>query len=235
MGEIKARIVLTGGPKGGKTSVLESIKKFISDYYGYKVFVVSETATEVINGGIIPTSKPIDESDVIGMESFKRSNYAFQKIILNLQTVKETYYEYAASIDDSDSIIIYDRSIADNKGYLNLKFGNNDAYYEMLADIGRTEEEVMGYYDMILCLETSANIIDFKKQIEGDNTKRVESGRSDALAVDQALIEVYQVHPHYCRINATDNFEEKITQVLSCIRELLNKQHVKVITHEKRQ
>ena len=45
------RIVLTGGPSSGKTSVLEKIDQVYSAQ-GYKVILVDETATYLINKGI---------------------------------------------------------------------------------------------------------------------------------------------------------------------------------------
>ena len=50
---MEKRIVLTGGPGSGKTTVLNSIVNIYSSL-GVKVIVVSETATEIINSGIKP-------------------------------------------------------------------------------------------------------------------------------------------------------------------------------------
>mgnify|MGYP003304886190 CR=1 FL=1 len=54
------RIVLTGGPGSGKTSVLEKINQVYSSE-GYKVIIVPETATELMNNGI--TFKEYNEYD----------------------------------------------------------------------------------------------------------------------------------------------------------------------------
>ena len=47
------RIVLTGGPCAGKTTILSKIEQDLLER-GYKVFIVRESATELINGGITP-------------------------------------------------------------------------------------------------------------------------------------------------------------------------------------
>ena len=47
MGKIFAKVVLTGGPCAGKTSALTKIEEELIEK-GYKVFIVSETATELI-------------------------------------------------------------------------------------------------------------------------------------------------------------------------------------------
>lgn len=53
MGKIVGKIVLTGGPCAGKTSALTKVEEELTEK-GYKVFIVSESATELIRGGIKP-------------------------------------------------------------------------------------------------------------------------------------------------------------------------------------
>ena len=47
------KVVITGGPCAGKTSALEKVKKYYENK-NIKVFVINETATELINQGITP-------------------------------------------------------------------------------------------------------------------------------------------------------------------------------------
>ena len=47
-------VVLTGGPCAGKSTGLSRIEQELTKR-GYKVYVVAETATEVITGGIKPS------------------------------------------------------------------------------------------------------------------------------------------------------------------------------------
>ena len=51
--EIK-RIVVTGGPGAGKTSVLRELQKRFVSNEKTKYYFVSESATEIINSGIDP-------------------------------------------------------------------------------------------------------------------------------------------------------------------------------------
>ena len=48
-----AKICLTGGPCAGKTSALKKIKEEFTSM-GYKVFIINEEATRLINEGIKP-------------------------------------------------------------------------------------------------------------------------------------------------------------------------------------
>ena len=47
------KIVITGGPCSGKSTMLNLIENTFKEK-GYKVLIVSETATELIRGGISP-------------------------------------------------------------------------------------------------------------------------------------------------------------------------------------
>ena len=51
------KIVITGGPCSGKSTMLNLIENTFTEK-GYKVLIVSETATELIRGGISPLGSP---------------------------------------------------------------------------------------------------------------------------------------------------------------------------------
>ena len=69
-------IVVTGGPCGGKTTALDELTNLLRRY-GYTVFLVNETATELINDGIRPFGND------------KLDNLSFQSLILDAQLHKE--------------------------------------------------------------------------------------------------------------------------------------------------
>ncbi len=215
MGNVIARIVLTGGPKGGKTTVLKEVQNLI-EQKGYKVFVVAETATEVMTGGIAPAG---------AQKKGPLADYDFQRVILNLQFAKERVYEYAASKCAEDSVIIYDRGLMDNKGYTDLHV-SHDAFDRLLLDLGKTEEEIMEHYDMILHLETFSRIEKPENVGEGNNPTRYENQQC-ALAVDEAIYNVWKKHKNFCFISATPDFEKKITIILDSITQLLEHQKIK--------
>ncbi|MEI3508038.1 MAG: AAA family ATPase [Bacilli bacterium] len=73
MGQICGKIVLTGGPCAGKTSALSRIEKKLIEQ-GYHVFVLAESATEFIKGGIRAFGKCALE------------NECFESLILNIST-----------------------------------------------------------------------------------------------------------------------------------------------------
>lgn len=107
MGKIIANIVLTGGPCAGKTTALSKIEEYYQER-GYKVLIVNESATELINGGIKPFGNQ-------ALDIFK-----FQEVILKYQMSKEKIYQDTALEygENEKIIIIYDRGLIDNKAYI---------------------------------------------------------------------------------------------------------------------
>ena len=99
------KIVITGGPCAGKTTAMQKIVQEFTEK-GYKVFVVNEAATELINGGIRPFG-----NDAISM-------FEFQRCIIDTQLSKERIFERIANSMEQDTIILCDRGVFDNKAYV---------------------------------------------------------------------------------------------------------------------
>jgi len=229
MGKVIARIPLTGGPKGGKTKIKEAIRNMIESEYGYKVFVVPETATEIINGGFIPIGDK-NSSNERERYLFRETNIAFQQMILNMQIAKEQNYEIAAVTWPEDSVIIYDRGIMDNLGYLVMNLGEEGykLFDRMLSEYNLTVEEIMKKYDAVLSLESSAKITSFANNAD-DTTIRIEADELGAMRVDKYVSAVWENHQNYQRITATEDFQEKINAVLEAIRKAIGGRAKKMI------
>lgn len=85
MGKIVGKFVLTGGPCAGKTTALSRIEEDLKEL-GYHVLIVSESATELIKGGI----RPFGDKAVSMMD--------FQRIIIPYQLQKEQSYQTAIAL-----------------------------------------------------------------------------------------------------------------------------------------
>ena len=225
MGEILKKYGLSGGPKAGKTVIAEELRKMIEEEFDCHVIVVPETATQIIEGGILPDAKPEDD-DPEKNQRYIETNEAFQQGIFDLQRAKEAVYEYLASICQKDVVILYDRTVDDNEGYLIKAFGEElgrALYRKMLAAYDLTKEDTFLKYDMIIFLETSAKKKLFTKKDPNDKTIRLEAGDKDAIIVNNCLEKVMEEHPNYVKIEATDNFEDKIEASKDAVREDLIK------------
>ncbi len=204
-----ARIPLTGGPKGGKTVIKEKLVEHVEKKYGYKMFIVPETATEFIKGRCIPPSFPKD-NDPEKVKEFIKQIKAFQYIIWDLQLTKERDYDIFANAQERKAVIGYDRATVDNYGYLLMHLGNDGTFQEFMAERGLTLQDLYGRYDGVISLGTSAKLIDFNEPSEGDTTVRLEAGGDEAALVDYFVSKVWKDHPNYRRVEATPKFEDKI-------------------------
>lgn len=202
------RIVLTGGPCAGKTTALSRIEQDLCEK-GYKVFIVGESATELICGGIFP-----NESSVGMLE--------FQKLIMYYQYQKEEVYDRAVTKSkDENIVIIYDRGLLDNKSYI------NDKEFEILLNdfsshIGRkvNEIDIASRYDMIIHLVTSAGRRGYSLE---SNQARYES-ENEAVLLDRKTMNSWIVHNNLQIVDNTDDFDEKMNKVISLIHGCLGEE-----------
>lgn len=211
------KIVLTGGPCAGKTTILSEIEKDLCDR-GYRVFVVKESATELINGGITPFE------DGLGM-------FTFQKIIMLYQYQKEEIYNKAVmeSLDDN-IVIIYDRGLLDNKSYVNnLQF--KLILEDLSLSLGRKIDEfdIASRYDMVIHLVTSAG----NKGYSLENNKARYESEEEAILLDKKTMNSWLVHDNLKIVDSMDNFDDKIHMVLSLVHSCLDNDIKKRIKKEK--
>ena len=187
------KIVITGGPCAGKSSAMERVRDEFTAL-GYKVLLVAETATELINGGISPWSC--------------RSGIEYQTFLLKLQLEKENVYKNAAESMDSEKILIVcDRGAIDGKAY--MEQADFDALVESL---GITENELRDRYDAVFHLVSAAKGAEEFYTTE-NNFARTESA-SQAAELDDRIIDVWKNHPHFCIIDNSSDFENKLQRLI---------------------
>lgn len=195
------KIVITGGPCAGKTTAMASIKEHFTRL-GYYVVFVPETATELITAGIAPWT--------IG------SVYEYQCCQMKLQTEKEKiYFEAAQKLRCSDKILlVHDRGVVDCRAYM----GDTD-YLKAIAESGFNEMDVLLRYDAVFHLVTAAKGACEFYSCES-NCARTE-GIEEALDIDNKLIDAWKNHPRYTIIESSNDFENKISTLISAIAEYL--------------
>lgn len=203
MANIKGKIVLTGGPCAGKTTILSILEKDLTEK-GYKVFVVPESATQLINGGI----KVFGEHPVAFDE--------FEKLLFQYQLYKEDMYEKAIACTDSDidCVIIYDRGILDNKAYV-----DKEAFQQILSDLGLNELELSERYDMIIHLVTAADGA-LEYYTLDNNTARSETPE-EAIILDRKAMNSWMIHDNVKIVDNSHDFDAKIQRVLNEVSNFL--------------
>ncbi|MGH1345260.1 MAG: AAA family ATPase [Nannocystales bacterium] len=138
------RVVLTGGPGGGKTTAADLLRREV----GEKIVVVPESATLLFGGGFPRESEP----------AARRSA---QNAIFHVQRGLEDVY----GATYPDRVLLCDRGTVDGAVYWP---GTPDEFFETA---GTTLEQELGRYDRVLFFETAAvgGI-----SIEGGNPVRTE-------------------------------------------------------------
>ena len=186
------KIVLTGGPAAGKTTLVSRVLKEFKQEDGWRVITIPETATELISGFGI---KPFDNC---------MSMLQFQDFVVGDQIHKEKLALDAAQLVPEDNILIlYDRALMDDKAYV-----SDEEFAQVIARFdGRTEERVLANYDMVLHLITCAKGAEFAYDL-GNNarTESIEFARE----MDDRTLRAWSAHPNLRIIDNDANFNNKI-------------------------
>jgi predicted ATPase len=143
--KIKKRIVLTGGPGGGKTTALDLYRRELKE----KIASVPEAATMIFSGGI-------ERSDDDAVTC------AQQIAIFNLQRNLEDVQRKM----NPDSLILCDRGCLDGLAYWP---GSDDDFF---TTMNTTLSEELNRYDAVIFFETAAKS---GQEIKSNNPIRNES------------------------------------------------------------
>lgn len=189
-------IVLTGGPCAGKTTAMSWIQNAFTER-GYRVLFVPETATELITGGVSPSTCG--------------SNLDYQCCQMILQAEKEKIFLDAAStMKDEKILIVCDRGLMDNKAYM------TNAEYQIVLDRMHTDEvSIRDRYDAVFHLVSAANGAPEIYAKNKENNPARSEGIDQAVDLDNKLIQSWTGHPHLRVIDNSTSFEEKMKRLVS--------------------
>ncbi len=195
------KIVMTGGPAGGKTTLTTRLVKELTAR-GYRVIIAPEAATELISGfGIKPFG------DCLSM-------YDFQYFVVDSQLHKERLAAKAAELVPEEKIlIICDRGVLDNKAYV-----SQSEFDTILAHFQLTEQQVLSAYDAVIHLVSSSYGAEYAYSY--NNAARYETLEQAREKEEQALLS-WQKHPHRVIIGNSYNFENKIRKAMNEIYKVL--------------
>ena len=187
------RIVITGGPCAGKTTLIGMVGPELVER-GRTVHVLEECATEVLAQGLTPTTCG--------------SVLAFQRHVFDRQLAKEEALEGL----DPDVVVLLDRGLMDNAGYL-----PDDELDMLLAERGMTREDAYARYDAVIHL-VSAAIGAEQFFSHATNEHRLE-GVEEAIRVDEALMRGWSGHPCLRVIDNEGTFEDKLERAMAAVLE----------------
>ena len=202
MAKKMARIVLTGGPAAGKTTLMSRVADELGAKEGWRIITIPETAAELIGGfGIGPFA------DCMSMEQF-------QRFVIPDQLHKEQLALRAAdTVPQEKVLILYDRAVFDDKAYV-----TDEQFLNVLTELGYTEEEILAHYDAVVHLSTCAR----GETVEAythENSIRYEDA-DGAVRMDELALRAWSAHPNRRVIANVPDFEEKMQTALDALREL---------------
>lgn len=142
---IKRRIVVTGGPGGGKTTALDLFRRELKD----KIASVPEAATMIFSSGI---ERSLDNNVICSQQ------IAIFNLQRNLEDVQRKMYP--------DSLILCDRGCLDGLAYWP---GSEEDFFKTMDTSLREELE---RYDAVIFFETAAKS---GKEIKSNNPIRNET------------------------------------------------------------
>lgn len=141
----RCRIVLTGGPGGGKTTAADMFRREL----GERVVIVPESATILFAGGF---------PRVPAIEARRAAQMAIYHVQRNIEDVQSTLFP--------ERVLLCDRGTIDGAAY--WPNGDGDFFQAM----GTTFEAELARYDAVVFFETAAVA---GSSIEGGNPVRCET------------------------------------------------------------
>jgi hypothetical protein len=141
----RCRIVLTGGPGGGKTTAADLFRREI----GERVVVVPEAATLLFLGGFPRSAEPA---------ACKSAQSAIYHVQTHLENAQSALYP--------ERILLCDRGTVDGAAYW------PGEPPEFFAAVGTSYEQELARYDAVLFFESAAA---GGLSVEGGNPTRIES------------------------------------------------------------
>ncbi len=199
-------IVLTGGPCSGKTTVLAHLISWLRDR-GYRVYVVPETATLLINGGFPDLPK-------IAAENYPRF-LAIQRQILFLQMAfLKTFRELSDSANGESQVIICDRGPMDGLAYVK----DRKDFNSVLKSVHLSKKSALDFKGVIH-LVTAANGAEESYTLE-NNTARSESAEQ-ARILDDKTQKAWWGTDHLIVIDAYPDFDQKLHRTTQALARIL--------------
>ena len=194
------KIVITGGPCGGKSSAAEAIRSVFAPK-GYTVLFVSETATELIRGGVAPWTCG--------------TTAEYQACLMKLQLKKEDVFEEAAATMGAEKVLLVcDRGALDSKAYM-----TEGEFQREIRAMGQTEQALLHRYHAVFHLVSAAKGAECFYTTD-NNSARTETP-TQAADLDDRALEAWKEHPYCYKIEPAPNFGEKLNRLTDAIQSFL--------------
>jgi len=194
------KLVLTGGPCSGKTTVLGAL----AEEFRSLITLVPEVATILLSGGF-----PMPGKDLPWSESWQA---AFQAAIVPLQRSFEDACQLLAQADGRE-LLVCDRGILDGAAY------TPGGLPEFCVKYGVDSTEAAKRYEAVIHLESLATA-DPPKYGKIGNESRFEP-LERARELEENTRQAWSSHPRHIVIEGRRGIEGKISETIGIVKFLL--------------
>lgn len=187
------KIVLTGGPCGGKTEGLSYLSEHLTAL-GFNVFAIKESAEALIASGFD-----------------RRNTFEFQKAIALNQLRLEKEAEILAK-KSNKSVIICDRGLMDAKVYL-----SETDFQKFKEELKLNEDDLLNRYDAVFLMDSMSQ----KGFIEDNGIRNETPDQADIL--NKKSLQIWSQNPNFKRISVYESFDEKLERLLKEVTNVVQK------------
>jgi len=192
------KLVLTGGPCGGKTTGQARLATFFENL-GWKVFRVPETATVLMSGGI--SFGDLNQEQVLDFQ---------EHLVSTMMALEDTYFSMAEKCEQN-VLIIADRGVMDASAFI-----DRDAWERILAKLSLEDIEISdNRYNHVVHLQSAA-IGAEKFYTTEDHSARFE-GLELARERDRRAMDAWRDHPYVDILDNRSDFETKINRLIDLV------------------
>lgn len=193
------KIVLTGGPCGGKTTAVSVLHEQLKSY-DIEVFEVNEQATSLMRSGKTPESMGI---------------YEFHSLLFSNQLAQENAaVEQAKRSGKSKAVILCDRGLLDSCAYA----GASD-FAKYSAAYGLNETKIRNRYDAVFHMVTAADGAEEHYNLTSNETRSEDLAAARAL--DEVILSLWVGTEHLRIIDNRGSFTDKLNRLLQEILAVL--------------
>lgn len=193
------KIVLTGGPCSGKTTVLRALR---DEFAG--IIIVPEVATLLLEGGF-----PVPGKHLPWSEEWQAS---FQAAVLPLQHSLEDTHRLMA-VGNGCQLVICDRGVLDGAAY------TPGGVPEFSRRYGVDHTLALARYESVIHLESLATAEPEKYGKAGNDSRFEPLERAQEL--ERATRAAWDAHSRHLVLDGRRGIEGKISQVIGIVRFLL--------------
>lgn len=194
------RVVLTGGPCSGKTTILRVLR----EEFGDEVLLIPEVATVLLENGF-----PVPGRDLPWSEEWQAW---FQTAVLPTQIALEEAYVLMAT-GRGQGLVVCDRGVLDGAAY------TPGGLEEFCRRFQIDAEASLDRYAAVIHLESIATASP-ERYGQAENLQRFEP-LERAQALEAATYQAWSAHPTHIFIDGQRPVERKINEVMGIIRFLV--------------